>query len=31
VQYGALSIPDYNGKLGMEYALGSNEFILIGL
>ena len=32
VQYGAQSnIPDYNGKLGVEYARASNDFIQIGL
>lgn len=29
VQYGALSIPDYNGKLSMEYAVNSNDSMQI--
>ncbi len=29
MQYGALSIPDYNGKLSMEYAVNSNDSMQI--
>ena len=29
MQYGALSIPDYNGKLGIDYALNSNDLMQI--